>query len=521
MNGTLYVYSYEKIEDLKNEFSESEFIGFGFILNEAPNIDDISGLDDYFNNYIVDITALSFESGYYKLFIDRYLYTLMIKFNNIKFSVVSEHRKNLINRFMYLFSDINEKFASDIIDDVQITGPIVYDNLNYSVESIPLVLYNKSILDNGMEKYKVISISCLFSGDDNLNYKFNSESIKSLLESEELQYIDITPIIELLKLRSDMVLTFEILLRRIYILKKEISFLIHDEQLEIIKKYLPFTFKIDDALTMNEIDKSDLRDGFFNISEIRRIVYLINDSLKGHDEFKKDFEFNLKKFIFLNKLKERKIFSIFLTGESGIGKTEFAKMLSDIMYPKQDLIKINFGNYSTEGVLNSLIGSPPGYIGSTEGGELINKMKISKSKIILIDEFEKATPSVFHFFYELLEDGKFTDRHGIEHNLDGYIIIFTSNITRKKYIEGVPNPLKSRFDMVYCFVELPPDEKERFVIDTATDLISKILKSTNITVDINCVRTEMNSLIKNNNLRSIKRKIEDIVIAQYYTNINQ
>ncbi|MEY8417588.1 AAA family ATPase [Tissierella praeacuta] len=162
-----------------------------------------------------------------------------------------------------------------------------------------------------------------------------------------------------------------------------------------------------------------------------------------------------------------------------------------------------------------------GYIGSTEGGELINKMKISKSKIVLIDEFEKATPSVFHFFYELLEDGKFTDRHGSEHNLDGYIIIFTSNMTRKKYIERIPDPLKSRFDMVYCFIELPPDEKERFVIDTATELISKIFISTKVTVDINCVITEMNSLIKNNNLRSIKRKIEDIIIAQYYTNINQ
>lgn len=75
--------------------------------------------------------------------------------------------------------------------------------------------------------------------------------------------------------------------------------------------------------------------------------------------------------------------------------------------------------------------------------------------------------------------------------------------------------------MVYCFVELPPEEKERFVIDTATELISKIFKSTSVTVDINCVRTEMNSLIKNNNLRSIKRKIEDIIIAQYYTDINQ
>ncbi|WMJ85155.1 AAA family ATPase [Oscillospiraceae bacterium LTW-04] len=171
--------------------------------------------------------------------------------------------------------------------------------------------------------------------------------------------------------------------------------------------------------------------------------------------------------------------------------------------------------------MNSLIGSPLGYIGSEDGGELINKMKISKSKIILIDEFEKATSSVFHFFYELLEDGKFTDRHGVEHNLDGYIIIFTSNMTRKRYIENIPDPLKSRFDMVYCFVELPPDEKERFIIGSATNLIAKIFQNTKVTVDIKCVRTEIDTLIKSNNLRSIKRKIEDIVIAQYYANINQ
>ncbi len=62
---------------------------------------------------------------------------------------------------------------------------------------------------------------------------------------------------------------------------------------------------------------------------------------------------------------------------------------------------------------------------------------------------------------------------------------------------------------------------EKFIIDTASDLIDKIYQKTEVAVDINCVRTEINTLIKNNNLRSIKRKIEDIVIAQYYTNINQ
>ena len=104
-------------------------------------------------------------------------------------------------------------------------------------------------------------------------------------------------------------------------------------------------------------------------------------------------------------MNERKIFSIMLCGDSGIGKTEFAKITSEILFPNEPLIKINFGNYSTEGVLNSLIGSPLGYIGSEEGGELINKINTSGAKLILIDEFEKATPSVYNFFYELLEIG--------------------------------------------------------------------------------------------------------------------
>ncbi len=88
---------------------------------------------------------------------------------------------------------------------------------------------------------------------------------------------------------------------------------------------------------------------------------------------------------------------MFLIGESGISKTEFANILSKSLYPDEELIKINFGNYSTEGALNSLIGSPLGYVGSDKGGELIRKINSSKFKIILIDEFEKVTPAVFNF----------------------------------------------------------------------------------------------------------------------------
>lgn len=115
-----------------------------------------------------------------------------------------------------------------------------------------------------------------------------------------------------------------------------------------------------------------------------------------------------------------------------------------------------------------------GYVGSEEGGELINKIQIFKSKVILIDEFEKATASVYNFFYELLEDGIFTDRHGTKHDLNGYIIVFTSNMSQEIYQKHISDSLKSRFDMVYYFVDVPKQKKRLFIRDSAFKLIEKL-----------------------------------------------
>lgn len=147
---------------------------------------------------------------------------------------------------------------------------------------------------------------------------------------------------------------------------------------------------------------------------------------------------------------------------SGVGKTETARILSDLLGPGQPLPKINFGNYSGKDSLNSLIGSPRGYIGSEEG-ELSLKIEASESGVILIDEFEKANPAVWNFFLDLLESGHFTDSQGTMHDLDGYIIVFTSNAPKEEVREKFPPELLSRFSLKTRLAPLSTEDKQAFV----------------------------------------------------------
>ena len=127
------------------------------------------------------------------------------------------------------------------------------------------------------------------------------------------------------------------------------------------------------------------------------------------------------------------------------------------------LAKINFQNYSSQDALNSLIGSPAGYIGYGSG-ELREKVNKSKVGIVLLDEFEKTTKPVFSFFLELLEEGNFTDSMAREHDLDGYVLVFTSNIQNEaEYKKIIPPELQTRFDLVCEFQTHSYSEKKMFL----------------------------------------------------------
>ena len=200
-----------------------------------------------------------------------------------------------------------------------------------------------------------------------------------------------------------------------------------------------------------------------NISVLDTLINTFNHNLIGHINFKNKLQHALKNYIALNRAKEQKVISIFLFGATGIGKTEVARLIANGLIRDSYLAKINFQNYSSQDSLNSLIGSPAGYVGCNHG-ELSEKIQKSKVGVLLCDEFEKTTRPVFSFFLELLEEGRFTDSMAREYDLDGYIIIFTSNLlTEEDYKKAIPPELQTRFDLVCEFEEPTIAEKTAFL----------------------------------------------------------
>ncbi|EAD7601820.1 AAA family ATPase [Listeria monocytogenes] len=235
-----------------------------------------------------------------------------------------------------------------------------------------------------------------------------------------------------------------------------------------IEKYLP---KKGNAIVEKTVKRKRLITDLSN-EEIKKLTTKISESLIGHDRFKEDLLELFLEFKMFNAIKENKVFSIFIMGDSGVGKTEVAKLLHKYLMGNKQVAKINFGNYSSQGALNSLIGSPRGYIGS-ENGELFDKIENSNVGVILIDEFEKATPEVFNYFLEILESGVATSMLGEEIELSGYIFIFTSNVSVSDYEKVFSPELRSRFNYVSSFNPLTRVDKNNYLYTRFSKYVSE------------------------------------------------
>ena len=164
----------------------------------------------------------------------------------------------------------------------------------------------------------------------------------------------------------------------------------------------------------------------------------------------------------------RPIGSFIFIGPTGVGKTELTKVLADVMFGDQNaMIRLDMSEYMEKHSVSKLIGSPPGYVGFEEGGQLTEKIRRHPYSVVLFDEIEKAHPDVFNIMLQVLEDGVLTDSQGRKVDFKNTIIIMTSNAgasdvggakralgfiesnagedEQKKHDEVIMNALKSTF----------------------------------------------------------------------------
>jgi len=212
---------------------------------------------------------------------------------------------------------------------------------------------------------------------------------------------------------------------------------------------------------------------------------------------------------------KRVVGSFLFLGNSGIGKSELAKTLAEALFESEkNMIRIDMSEYMEKHSVSKLIGSPPGYVGYDESGQLTEKVRRNPYSVILFDEIEKAHPDIFNSLLQVLEDGILTDSHGKTVDFKNTIIIMTSNTGSKNITEksktvgfGSDNDIKftdiqdkinkelkdifrpeflNRIDDIIIFQPLTMDE-----IKQITDLMIKNLnvRLKNINVEINLTET--------------------------------
>lgn len=245
---------------------------------------------------------------------------------------------------------------------------------------------------------------------------------------------------------------------------------------------------------------------------------------------------------------DRPIGSFMFLGPTGVGKTELAKALAEFMFSTEDaLVRLDMSEYMERHTVSKIIGSPPGYVGYEEGGQLTEIIRRRPYSVVLFDEIEKAHPEVFNVLLQILDEGHLTDAKGRTVNFKNTIIIMTSNIG-SDYIKEVSNigfaaasiderqekedqikerinlSLKTRFrpeflnriDEIIVFHSLVPDDL-RHIVELQLNKIAQRLMDKNIKMEVTSVAK--NILIEkgydlNFGARPLKRIIQQMILDQ-------
>jgi len=160
-----------------------------------------------------------------------------------------------------------------------------------------------------------------------------------------------------------------------------------------------------------------------------KLEEILHQRVVGQEEAVKSVARSVRRARVGLKDPKRPIGSFIFLGPTGVGKTELSKALAEAMFSDENnMIRIDMSEYMEKHSVSRLIGSPPGYVGFDEGGQLTEKVKRNPYSVILFDEIEKAHPDVFNILLQILEDGRLTDGKGKTINFKNTVIIMTSNV---------------------------------------------------------------------------------------------
>ena len=197
-------------------------------------------------------------------------------------------------------------------------------------------------------------------------------------------------------------------------------------RVEVNEKHISDVVSMMTGIPVNKIIKSEK-------NKLAKLTETIGSKLIGQ----KDAVEKVVKAIQRNraglKAANKPIGSFIFLGQTGVGKTQLAKILAGEMFESEEnLIRIDMSEYMEKFAISRLIGAPPGYVGYEEGGQLSEKVRRKPYSVILLDEVEKAHPDVFNMLLQVLDDGFLTDSLGRKINFQNTIIIMTSNIGARK-----------------------------------------------------------------------------------------